>query len=175
MLVVNFFAGPGAGKSTTAAGVFAELKRRHISTELVTEYAKELTWDRRYSERAWQPKVLGEQSWRIARLQGKGIDVVVTDSPILLSAVYNPGFDTIPALAIELHNRWPSLNFFVRRPDRYDPRGRTEPLGVARSIDAKVEELFAKLGEPLIYIRRGDVQEVLRHVLSVLETTGPNR
>ena len=35
---------PGVGKSTVAAGVFSELKRRQISCEYVSEYAKEITW-----------------------------------------------------------------------------------------------------------------------------------
>jgi len=38
--VINLFAGPGAGKSTTAAGLFAEMKRANVDVELVTEYVK---------------------------------------------------------------------------------------------------------------------------------------
>ena len=34
---INFLAGPGAGKSTTAAWIFSELKRKQASVELVTE------------------------------------------------------------------------------------------------------------------------------------------
>ena len=41
MLVVNFFAGAGAGKSTIASEVFWKLKKLGYSTELVGEYAKE--------------------------------------------------------------------------------------------------------------------------------------
>jgi len=43
-LIVDFFAGPGAGKSTTAADVFAKLKWRGVNAELIGEYAKDLTW-----------------------------------------------------------------------------------------------------------------------------------
>ena len=44
-LVVNFFAGPGAGKSSMAAGLFAELKFRGVNCELATEYAKDKVWE----------------------------------------------------------------------------------------------------------------------------------
>jgi len=41
-LVVNFFAVAGAGKTTCAWEVAAELKKINIVTEYVPEYAKEL-------------------------------------------------------------------------------------------------------------------------------------
>lgn len=40
-IVVNLFGAPGAGKSTGAAHIFAELKMCGINTELVTEFAKD--------------------------------------------------------------------------------------------------------------------------------------
>ena len=45
MKVINLVGGPGCGKSTTAAGLFYELKRRDYSVELVTEYAKSRVWE----------------------------------------------------------------------------------------------------------------------------------
>ena len=44
--VINLFGGPGAGKSTTAAGLFYEMKVRDIKCELVTEYAKDMTYEK---------------------------------------------------------------------------------------------------------------------------------
>ena len=46
MKVINLWGGPGCGKSTTAAGLFSIMKMRGHKVELVTEYAKELTYDR---------------------------------------------------------------------------------------------------------------------------------
>lgn len=41
MNVVNLFAGPGSGKSTTAAGIFYILKSEYnINCEYVSEYAR---------------------------------------------------------------------------------------------------------------------------------------
>ena len=37
---INFLGGPSSGKSTTAAWLFAQLKDRQASIELVTEYVK---------------------------------------------------------------------------------------------------------------------------------------
>ena len=39
-LVINLFGGPGVGKSTLCASVFAKLKIMGIDCEMATEYAK---------------------------------------------------------------------------------------------------------------------------------------
>ena len=44
-IVVNLFAGPGAGKSTGAAYIFSMLKMAGIDTEYVNEYAKDKVWE----------------------------------------------------------------------------------------------------------------------------------
>ena len=48
-IVCNFFSGPGAGKSTLAAAVFAKLKMLGVNCELVTEFAKDKTWEKNYT------------------------------------------------------------------------------------------------------------------------------
>lgn len=48
MLIVNLFGQPSCGKSTNSARLFAMLKDLNINCELVTEYAKELTWEERH-------------------------------------------------------------------------------------------------------------------------------
>ena len=45
MIVCNLFGSPGTGKSTLAAYVFAKLKMLGINCELVTEFAKDKTWE----------------------------------------------------------------------------------------------------------------------------------
>ena len=88
MLVVNLFGAPSAGKSTGAAYVFSQLKLRNINAELVTEYAKDKVWEESVEVFKNQAYIFGKQYFRISRVDGK-VDVVVTDSPILLSAYYN--------------------------------------------------------------------------------------
>lgn len=88
MLVVNLFGAPGAGKSTGAAYVFSQLKAAGINAELVTEFAKDKVWEETKAVFDNQAYIFGKQYFRISRLEGK-VDVVITDSPILLSAFYN--------------------------------------------------------------------------------------
>ena len=44
-IVINAFAGPGAGKTTSCLEVAEKLKKQGFVTEYVQEYAKELVYD----------------------------------------------------------------------------------------------------------------------------------
>ena len=46
-MIINIFGGPGVGKSTVAADLFVIMKKEGYSVELVTEYAKELTYEKK--------------------------------------------------------------------------------------------------------------------------------
>lgn len=87
--VINFIAGPGAGKSTMAGELFGFMKRRQINCEYVQEYAKELVWSKRFAELDDQVAIFGEQWRRQYALLGQ-VDYIITDSPLLLSLHYGP-------------------------------------------------------------------------------------
>jgi hypothetical protein len=141
MLVVNLFAGPGAGKSTMAATVFADLKRRGVCAELVTEFAKDLTWEGNQRALDCQPYVFGQQLWRMERLRERGVEVIVTDSPLLLSTVYMPAGWPGPKehhweeFVLAETREWNSLNFLVRRKRTFDQRGRNQTEAEATALD----------------------------------------
>jgi hypothetical protein len=142
MLVVNLFAGPGAGKSTLAAATFAALKKRGVCAELVTEFAKDCAWEGRTGPLRCQPYVFGEQLWRMERLRGRGVEIAVTDSPILLSAIY-AGDDAPPEFAAAVRAyaaREDAVNILVLRSKPYDPRGRFQTEEEARALDLIMQE-----------------------------------
>jgi hypothetical protein len=126
MLVVNLFGAPGAGKSTGAAYIFSKLKMAGINAELVTEFAKDKVWEESKAVFQNQAYIFGKQYFRISRVQGK-VDVVITDSPILLSSFYandevlGKEFD---ALIMKVFNSYDSMNVFINRVKPYNPSGR---------------------------------------------------
>lgn len=87
MIVVNLCGAPGAGKSTGAAYIFSKLKMAGINAELVTEFAKDKVWEGSQAVFENQLYMLAKQYFRITRCENK-VDVIVTDSPILLSLIY---------------------------------------------------------------------------------------
>lgn len=148
MLVVNLFAGSGAGKSTTAAGVFHALKRKDINCELVTEYAKDLVWDESYKMLLDQLLIFAQQNHKLRRLEGK-VDVVITDSPILLSIVYNKAYNphgsynkNFNDFIMDTFNRYNNMNYFLKRTKKYNPIGRLQTEEEAKELDTKIKSLL---------------------------------
>lgn len=144
MLVVNLFAGPGAGKSTLAAATFAELKQRGITAELTGEFAKDCAWEGRTFPLTVQPYVFGEQLMRLKRLEHGGVEVAICDSPLLLSELYAPP-ETPPEFLIAVRKYAAQFNNFdvwVSRPAGYDPKGRFQTREEAEAIDIR---LFSQL------------------------------
>jgi hypothetical protein len=139
-LIVNLFAGPGAGKSTMMAGVFTRLKTAGVCAEMAAEFAKDLCWEKRYSAMSCQPYVFGEQLFRIQRLINAEVPVVITDSPLLLSTVYGRN-DMPPSFrdaVRSIHAGFNNLNVFVHRTKPYDPRGRRQSEASAKLVDQDI-------------------------------------
>jgi len=123
-LIVNLYGGPGTGKSTTAAGVFSMLKLHDVNCELVTEFAKDLTWEGRSVALGNQVYILGKQYHKIFRLL-EDVDVIITDSPLLLGIVYDKsGSAAFKEFIMELHHAHSSMNIFLKREKKYNPKGR---------------------------------------------------
>lgn len=141
-LVVNLFAGPGAGKSTTAAGVFFELKTRGINCELAAKYAKDLCWEERTRTFDDQIYIFGKQHHRIFRLLGQ-VAVVITDSPLLLTLVYDAEKrPTLKKLVLEEHNKMWTYNVFLKRKKVFNPKGRNHNEEQSKDIDYAVADML---------------------------------
>lgn len=139
--IINLFGGPGSGKSTTAALLFGKMKLAGYNCELVTEFAKQLVWqDRKNLLAKNQAYVFGKQLHYLDSVVGQ-VDYIVTDSPVLLSAVYVP--DTYPKsftqFVIEIFNSYSNINFFIRRKKQYNPIGRNQTEEEAKGIDVKIK------------------------------------
>lgn len=143
--IVNFFSGPSTGKSMNSAALFAEFKRRGINAELVTEFAKDCVWEDRLPTLDDQIYIFGKQHHRIHRLIDK-VDVIVTDSPLLLSTVYNNVSDergkALDVLVMAVFRRMNNINFFINRSQSYQVEGRTQTEAEAREVDAVILDLL---------------------------------
>lgn len=146
--VISLWAGPGAGKSTCAAGLFARMKRLRFHCELVTEYAKDLTYEKNWTTLRNQMKVLSEQNFRIERLEGQ-TEYVITDSPIPLSLIYckSEDRDWLAPVVQQLWDKYDNLPFILQRTKApFVHHGRNENADQAKQLDMLIHTLALKFG-----------------------------
>ena len=140
-IVVNLFAGPGAGKSTAAAYIFSQLKMKGVNCELITEFAKDKTWEKNYSALKCQEYVFGKQSYKMDRCRDQ-VDVIITDSPLPLGVFYNQNpvlGRHYESLVMDVFNTYDNLNFFINRTKPYNPVGRNQTEEEAKEIDNRIK------------------------------------
>ena len=147
-IIVNAFGGPGAGKTTVAWELAAGLKKIGLVTEYVSEYAKELVWEEKFAELDGtitnQKKLYNEQKRRIDRLMGK-VDVIVTDSPILLNLMYlkEPSAE-YETMVVSEYKEYNNFNFFVERGEVFEQQGRMHSLNESIKIDQQIRRFLDK-------------------------------
>lgn len=149
-LIVNAFGGPGVGKTTACWHIASELKKKGIYTEYVSEYAKELVyeekWDMLDDSMKNQTIILAEQQKRLDRLIGK-VEVVVTDSPLLLSIIYaNDKNDEFEKMIINKFNQYNNFNLVVLRNKKqsFQQIGRKQNLEESIEKDKEIIDLLTK-------------------------------
>lgn len=148
--VINMLGGSGIGKSTTAAGLYHEMKLQGTNVELVREYVKNWAWDGKKVGQYDQIYIFGKQSRSEYMLYGK-VDYIITDSPILLSPIYekyyNNGESMIEEAAIKFLNKAKNngvehINFLLERKKQYNPEGRYETEEQAKQVDLEVRKFM---------------------------------
>jgi RecA/RadA recombinase len=170
--IINLYGGPGCGKSTLAADVFATLKKGGASVELVREYVKDWAWRGAAVGRWDQPYLIAKQLRAESALYGK-VEFIVTDSPILLATVFEARYQPNSYIGRELawqirteqeasgaiHN----VDLMARRQHPYEAAGRYEAEAAALEIDAACAALFGGKA-PVV----GSVEEVIAAVREAL-------
>lgn len=148
-IVINAFAGPGAGKTTSCLEVAEKLKKQGFVTEYVQEYAKELVYDNNLimldGHYEHQFDILKEQVKRINRLYGK-VDFILTDSPVLLNNTYlNEDKSTNDYVAYcenvkKIYTLYDNFNYFVERDkSAFEEEGRIHNLEQSIVIDDELK------------------------------------
>lgn len=146
-LIVNLYGAPGAGKSTGAAYIFYKLKSSGIDAELVTEYAKDKVWEEHDMVFKDQCYIFGHQHFRLTRLIGK-VRVIVTDSPLLLSAFYGDKriTDQLAKIASITLGQNTSISYFIERKKKYNPNGRFQTEEESNKISGEIKSFIESLG-----------------------------
>ena len=146
MKIINIYGQSGSGKSTVAAGLFNLIKQEsNKSVELVTEFAKTLVFSNRLEELRNQFYVSAMQYHNLYLLKDK-IDIIVSDSPILLGLVYKNKneYNNLDNLLLELDCHLSPINIFLHRNNTMDFEtiGRLETPEQSDEIGSQIKNIL---------------------------------
>lgn len=153
-IVIDLYAGSGAGKSTMAAEIFVTLKKQMRRVELVREYVKNWAWRGEKVGRWDQPYLFAKQLRAESTLYGR-VDVIVTDSPLGLSPVYEKVYGSgnmmlqlwTELLRQQAEEGITHIPLQVTRVKQYVAEGRYETEIQARGVDDVARELVKPVAE----------------------------
>ena len=146
--VINFFGAPGAGKSTEAARLYVALKDRGVNVELVREVAKDYAWGTGFEIPNRVPYYLFSQQAKLQEVLRHKVDVIVTDSPLLLAPLYYDGvvvpIDEYEFTCKYVFESFDNINFFIPRGKPYNPAGRTQTSEESFDVEKKLLDLLER-------------------------------
>ena len=169
MLLVNLYGAPGTGKSTGAAYIYSKLKLDEVNCELATEFAKDMVWDENKKAIYNQAYVFGNQYYRISRLENE-VDVVITDSPILLSIIYNKDkrlgkefTDLVKSVSLSYENR---LDILFKRVKQYKTIGRLHNEEQSDKLYDEIKDLLDTVNPEyeIVEATQDGYEEVIRMI-----------
>lgn len=165
---INLFGGPSTGKTTTALKLAGEFKEQRLNVEYVNEYCKPLAYKGLPIHKFDQIYLFGKQLQYEYRFLNNGVDLIVTDSPVELSAIYaeQNGYHIIAKalreLSKEYNNDFPAINIVLERGDRkYDPNGRYQTEEQAKKLDSIISRVINSSLDNVYFAKTGDVNTII--------------
>lgn len=150
---INLFGGPGVGKSTFAAKLFAHLKAMGENVDLVQEVVKQWAYEGKQIHPWDCIGLFGRQFEAEQRLLQNGVQKIITDSPLLLQCFYGqtvhgcPSHWDMVSICKKFEKSYPSVNFLIHRPiTNFETHGRYQTEAMAVKIDKMIEDQLAVHG-----------------------------
>jgi hypothetical protein len=156
--IICLYGGPGISKSTTCAGLYYKLKLSGYECEMNREYIKDWVWEDRLPRDGDQSYFFSKMSRRERIYMGKGMDFIITDSPLILTHFYGLRYDKFEQLfntslsmlknhhSICKENGYKVDHFLLKRVKPYSEAGRLQTEAEAKLIDFEIEEMLKSLG-----------------------------
>lgn len=139
-IVINLFGEPSAGKSTCAMDITAKLKRKGINAEYVSEFAKDKVYENNGEVFKHQEYLFGKQSFKMGRVRNK-VQVMVVDSPLILSIIYNKNDvlgEDFNKTVLNVFNSYDNRNYLLTRKHTYENEGRFQNEEEAQEVRTQI-------------------------------------
>lgn len=172
--VIELLGGPGCGKSTLAADIFVQMKRKGISVEMIPEHVKYWAWENKPVGPFDQPYLFGQQVRHESRLYGK-VEYIISDSPVIMYPVYEETYHhhsiirhSVLAFIEETAKKGVVRKAFnIPRVVHYEATGRFESGQQAQTIDENLEAFYKAQNYPYVNLG-GDPSEWVQRIFDSL-------
>lgn len=166
---INIYGGPGIGKSTVAASLFAELKKKGANVELCPEHVKGWAYEGRKFTHHEQILGFANQMFMEATFLRNSDAMIISDSPPFLYACYtkrycgsqyaSPLFDLVRPYDRE----FPALQVMLERGSfPYQEVGRVHTEGQSKEMDSIIKHALAEAYEDnILYATPVNAVEVI--------------
>lgn len=166
MKVINLFASPGTGKSTTGQILSGLLSIADYKVEYIPEFAKFATFSKNTAALSDQIYMFAKQENRLNVLKDANLDYVIMDGPLPIALLFAPEdyYKGYEPLVLEVFNSFDNLNFFLKRNAGmgYKQEGRNENEKEAFALEQK---LLGILDRHAVAYEEFEVNKTLPHVL----------
>ena len=175
--IICLYGGPGTGKSTTAAKLFAEAKQAGFNAEMNREYVKEWVWEGREIKAGDQTYFFAKQARKERQYMAAGVELIITDSPLILThfygmkyCKYEQQFNTSLHMLKQHHaickdRGYKVEHYILSRNDRpYNPEGRYQTESQAKEFDTEIKDMLDSLGIKYKVINTVDVDVILNDI-----------
>ncbi len=170
---INLYGGPGIGKSTLAAQLFAELKKRGESVELCPEYVKSWAYEGRKFTHFEQVLGFSNQMFLEATVLRNSSSMIISDSPPFLYACYTKRYcgtqyaAPLMDLVRPYDREFPALQVLLERGGfMYQHEGRVHTEAQAKEMDDLIRRELENAYEGVVLVT--SPQNALRDILGKL-------
>lgn len=161
---------PGAGKTVAAVSIFSKLKKRHVDVALVSEFATAKVIEENKTALNNQLYIWANQQYQIF-CGYRHAQVVITDSPILLGAIYNTqAHPSLYEVILNEHNKYNNLNVLIKLDDSfpYSMIGRIHSLTESMTIQNQIIDLLENNGLPYLTYNNTTEDDIVDLIVDVI-------
>ena len=175
-LIVNIYGGPGAGKSTTALQLVAELKKRGFLSEYISEVAKEYVYAKNFDvldgSLKNQKQIFSEQQHR-QDLMIDNVDIAITDAPLLLNTIYTNSDEITLEYSSHImdeYNKYNNYNIYINRDlsVKFENEGRIHNLSESIEKDGEIKSMLIKNNVIFDEFNRDNISEIADKIVEKL-------
>ena len=178
--VINIIGGPGIGKTTISALLFANLKIKGYICEYVQEFAKKLVWLKDYDTLNNQFFVSREQYTLLKQIDGQ-VDFLITDGPLIHGIYYNKynkdnnsNTDKVEKFILESIHKFKNINIVLDRVERdYETEGRIQTEQESKDIDVILKHILRTNNFTFLSFRAEpeEIENITNEVIKLVNNT----